>query len=442
MLDIKYIRENPEKVKESMLKRNMPTNIVDQFLVIDKKRREIIRELEEIKAQKNKASKMIAEIKDDNEKKKIITEMKKVGIKSDVLENELNEVEKQFESMIIMIPNIPDEDVPVGKDEKGNVVLRKVGEPAKFNFKPKDHLEIGRELDLIDTDKASKVAGSRFNYLKNEAAVLEYAIVSYVFGILGNSEIIKALAEKIMPGYASTPFIPVVPPVMIKPDIYIKMARLDPSQAEERYYLPKDDLYLIGSAEHTLGPLHIDEIIQEEKLPIRYIGFSTSFRREAGSYGKDTKGILRVHQFDKLEMESFTLPENSRKEQDFIVSVQEYLVQSLGIPYQVVAVCTGDMGGPDARQIDIECWMPGQDKYRETHTSDMNTDYQSRRLNTKVKRQSGETQLVHMNDATAFAIGRILIAILENYQQADGSVSVPEVLRKYTGFDIIRKKQY
>jgi seryl-tRNA synthetase len=440
MLDIKFIRQNPDKVKESLEKRNMKTDIVDQLLAVDKKRREIITELEGFQAQKNKASKIIVRTKDPKEKKKIIAGMKEFDVKSEILNKEMKELNTQFESIIIMIPNIPDDDVPVGKDESHNVVLQKVGKLPVFDFELKDHLKIGKNLDLIDTETAAKVSGSRFSYLKNEAALLEYAIVKYVFDVLTDSKIIKEIASQISPGYHATPFIPVVPPVMIRPDVYIKMARLDPAQAEERYYLPKDDLYLIGSAEHTLGPLHMDEIIPEEKLPIRYIGFSTSFRREAGSYGKDTKGILRVHQFDKLEMESFTLPEDSRKEQGFIVAVQEYLVQALGIPYQVVAVCTGDMGGPDARQIDIECFMPGQGKYRETHTSDMNTDYQSRRLNIKVRRKGGKTQLVHMNDATAFAIGRILIAILENYQQKDGSVVVPEVLRKYAGFDKISKK--
>jgi len=224
---------------------------------------------------------------------------------------------------------------------------------------------------------------------------------------------------------------------MIKPDVYVRMARLDPSQKEERYYLPKDDIYLIGSAEHTLGPLHIDEIVPEDKFPIRYLGFSTAFRREAGTYGKDTRGILRVHQFDKAEMESFTLPENSTKEQNFIVAIQEYLMQGLEIPYQVVMICTGDMGGPNYRQVDIETWLPGQNKYRETHTSDLMTDYQARRLKTKVKRKNGELELAHMNDATAFAIGRTIIAILENYQQEDGSVVIPRVLREYVGKDKI-----
>lgn len=206
------------------------------------------------------------------------------------------------------------------------------------------------------------------------------------------------------------------------------MARLEPK--DERYYVQSDDLYLVGSAEHTLGPLHMDKVLKEEELPVRYIGYSTAFRREAGSYGKDMKGILRVHQFDKLEMESFSLPEDSVNEQNFFVAIQEYLMQELKVPYRVVQICTGDMGGPDARQIDIECWMPGQNRYRETHTSDLMTDYQARRLNTKVKRKNG-TEFVHMNDATAIAVGRTIIAIMENYQTENGTVKIPKALQKY-----------
>ena len=217
------------------------------------------------------------------------------------------------------------------------------------------------------------------------------------------------------------------------------MARLTEDDKDERYYLEKDDLYLVGSAEHTLGPLHMKETLFEKDLPKRYIGFSTSFRREAGSYGKDTRGILRVHQFDKLEIESFTTGENALLEQEFIVAIQEYLMQSLKIPYQVVFIATGDMGKPDARQFDIESWMPGQNKYRETHTSDLMGDYQARRLNTRVRFKDGTKEFVHMNDATVFAIGRMLIAILENYQKKDGSVKIPAVLQKYVGIKDIKK---
>jgi len=264
--------------------------------------------------------------------------------------------------------------------------------------------------------------------------LLEFALIQYTFQTLTSEKIIGKIAASIEKGYAAKPFIPVIPPDFIRPQIFEKMARLSPEDKEERYYFPQDDIYLIGSAEHTLGPIHMEEIIPEENLPLRYLGFSTSFRREAGSYGKDTRGIFRVHQFDKLEMESFTLPNNSLKEQDFILAVQEYLVRSLELPYQVVMICTGDMGKPDARQIDIEIWMPGQGRYRETHTSDLMTDYQARRLNTRVRKKGGDIEFVHMNDATAFAIGRTLIAIMENYQQKDGSIKVPRVLQKYAGF--------
>jgi len=227
------------------------------------------------------------------------------------------------------------------------------------------------------------------------------------------------------------PFTAVVPPVFMRPQVMNRMARLDP--IEDRFFFEKDDLILIGSAEHTLGPLHMDETVKEEALPIRYVGYSTAFRREAGSYGKDTKGILRQHQFDKIEMESFTLPEDGLAEQELMVGVQEYLLQQLGLPYQVVLVCTGDMGFPDQRQIDIETWMPGQNTYRETHSADYVGGFQARRLNTRVKRADNSVEHVHMNDATAFAIGRTLIAILENYQNEDGSVTIPEVLRPYMG---------
>jgi seryl-tRNA synthetase len=231
------------------------------------------------------------------------------------------------------------------------------------------------------------------------------------------------------------PFVPVVPPVMVRPEVLRKMARLEP--VDDRFYLPKDDLFLAGSAEHTLGPLYMGATISESAFPLRYIGFSTSFRREAGSYGKDTRGIIRVHQFDKLEMESFTAPEQSFAEHDFFVAIQEHLMQEIKIPYRVVAVCTGDMGGPDTKQTDIEAWMPGQGKYRETHTADLMTDYQARRLGTKVRRPDGKTEFAHMNDATAFAIGRTIVSIFENYQTKEGAIRVPKVLQKYVGKEII-----
>ncbi len=438
MLDIKFIRENPDKVKQAMKNRGWDDgelSIVDDVLQIDKERRQIQQELDSLKAEKNKASKQIGA---GGDKEKIIEEMRKIDARCDELEQKMKRLSDKFIYLLYKIPNIPTDDTPVGKDDTENVEIRKWGEIPHFDFEVKDHLDLGRSLDIIDNETSSKVAGTRFTYLKGPAALIQFALVQWVMGVLTSEEKVAEIVEKAGLDVSVKPFVPVVPPVMIRPDVYVRMARLSDEDKDERYYLEKDDLYLVGSAEHTLGPMCMDTILSEDELPLRFVGFSTCFRREAGSYGKDTRGILRVHQFDKIEMESFTLPEDGIKEQEFLVAVQEYLTQQLKIPYRVVHVCTGDMGGPDARQIDLEMWMPGQNKYRETHSADYMADYQSRRLMTRVRRKSGGVEYVHMNDATAFAIGRTLIAILENYQQKDGTIKVPEVLVPYLGFEIIK----
>ena len=424
MLDIQFIRENQEKVKKGVAAKQLDPKLVDKALEQDERRRNLLQEIEKLRAERNK----FAKVKNVEGGKKVKSELQKK-------EPELKKVEEEYKEALYQVPNIPAEDVKEGKDDSENVVLRKWGEPKKIDFKPKEHLEIGELLNIIDVKTASRVVGARFGYLKKDAVHLEFALIQHAFSVLTDEKILKTIADKLMTGFNPKPFIPVVPPVMIRPDVFDKMARLHPK--EERYHIPSDDLFLIGSAEHTLGPMHMDEVIKEKDLPIRYAGFSTSFRREAGTYGKDTRGILRVHQFDKVEMESFTTSQDSDKEQEFFVAIQEYLMQSLEIPYQVVMICTGDMGAPDYRQIDLEAWLPGQGKYRETHTSDHMTDYQARRLNTRVQRK-GKTEFVHMNDATAFAIGRTIIAILENYQQKDGSVKVPEVLVDVLGKNFIR----
>jgi seryl-tRNA synthetase len=290
-------------------------------------------------------------------------------------------------------------------------------------------------LGVIDTEKAAEVTGARFAYLKGDLVLMQFALVQYTFSILTDKNVLKEIANKVSLNISDNIFKPVVPPALVSMKVMGKMARLEPM--DDRYCFPDDQLCLVGSAEHTLGPLHMDETISADNLPLRYIGYSTAFRREAGTYGKDTKGILRLHQFDKLEMESFSLAKDGQAEQDLFVAIQEYLVSSLGLPYQVVLKCTGDMGGPDARAVDIETWLPGEDTYRETHTADYMTDYQSRRLRTRTINSSGEKEFVHMNDGTAFAIGRIIIAIMENYQQEDGTIKVPEVLIPYMGRKVI-----
>jgi len=329
------------------------------------------------------------------------------------LEKELTPIENELDKLLYQIPNIPLPDVPVGKDETENKVLREVGKKPKFKFEPKDYLTL-TEDKWIDTKRAAKVAGTRFGYLKNEAVLLEYALVRWVMHFLKEKG-----------------FIPVVPPAFISSKAMKGMGYVDSEKdLAERYYFPQDDLFLIGTAEQAIGPMHMDEILEEKNLPLRYIAFSPCFRREAGSYGKDTKGIWRVHYFEKLEMFIFCTPEQSEKELQLILSIEEELMQKLGVPYRVIQLCTGDLSNPSAKSFDIEAWLPSQNRYGETHSCSNCTDFQSRRLNIRYRSKNG-LQLVHTLNGTAFAIGRILVAIIENYQQEDGSIKIPEILKQY-----------
>ena len=430
MLDLHFIRENPELVKKGAAAKGAKVDI-DELLAADEARRKLIGQLETKRAEQNKTGEAIAKETDKDAKAKAVEAMR--GLKEEMkdLESRLAAAEELVTTMLQQVPNLPSDDTPIGPDESGNVVIRTVGEPTKFDFKPKDHVAIGEALGLIDNETGSEVAGARFTYLKGDMVLLQNALHQFALGLLTDAGKIREIAAEAGVAAPDKAFTPVLPPLMIKPGVFERMARLEPR--EERYHIPSDDVYLIGSAEHTLGPMHMDETLREEDLPLRYVAFTPAFRREAGSYGKDTRGIIRLHQFDKIEMESFSLPERARAEQDLFVAIQERILASLGLPYQVVQICTGDMGGPDARQIDIETWMPGQDKYRETHTADLMTDYQARRLNTRVKRSGGGMQFVHMNDATCIAMGRLLVAILENFQEADGTVRIPDVLRPWMG---------
>ncbi|MBI4053737.1 MAG: serine--tRNA ligase, partial [Candidatus Doudnabacteria bacterium] len=413
MLDIKFVRENTEKVKEAITAKKAKVDLVKLF-ALDEEKRAVTTQLEQLRAQANLSSK--AKPNDQS----MIVQLKQLKTQIKKLDQQKAKLEAVFSELMYQVPNVLLDDVPRGADESANKILRQHGAVPKFDFAPRDHMQLGEALDIIDIPSAARITGTRFAYLKGQAVLLQFALIQFTLDFLTDRKKVASVAEKIEKGFSSNPFIPVLPPVMIRPEIFSKMGRLTEQDKEERYYLPKDDLYLIGSAEHTLGPLHLDSTFEESQLPVRYLGFSTSFRREAGSYGRDTRGILRVHQFDKLEMESFCLAENSVKEQEFIIALQERMMQELELPYQVVLMCAGETSMPDSRQIDIETWMPGQGKYRETHTSDLMTDFQARRLNTKVRRKSGRSEFVHMNDATAFAIGRSIIAILENYQQKDG----------------------
>ncbi len=434
MLDIKFIREHKEIVIAGIKKKNSSVDI-DALLALDEKRLEIMSRAETLRSEQNKVSQTMGTSLDQTVRAQMIEEMRMVKEEFKEKEQELEKVLAEWQALMLKIPNIPSLDTPEGPDETGNQVLRQWGEIPQFSFTPKEHFELGKALGLIDIETAAEVASSRFSYLKGDLVLLQFALIQMCLEIVTNKETLMHIAKDAGLSIVPSSFIPIIPPVFVRPLVQVKMARY--MAPEDHYLFPNDDLMLIGSAEHTLGSMHMNKIFEENELPIRYAGYSTAFRREAGTAGKDTNGILRQHQFDKLEMEVFSLPEYSTQEQNFLVAIQEYVLRTLKLPYQVISVCTGDMGFPDNRQIDIETWMPGQHRYRETHSSDSTGGFQARRLNTRVRRADGKIEPVHMNDATVVAIGRTLIAIIENYQQADGSVKIPDVLQKYIGKDTI-----
>jgi len=416
MIDLKDLLKNPEKYKKNLIERNNPNvSVIDEVIFLKEKINSLISNQNDLRNFINKVSKS-----KPDEKTILDIRNKKEQLKK--IEEEINSLEKELSEKVELIPNLKSEEIPLGKDESENVVIKKWGQIPSFDFDVKDHVELGKIYDLIDIERASKVAGSRFYYLKNEAVLLEIALINFVYELL-----------------VKEGFTPIIPPVFIKEEFYKGMGRLNSLQKEERYYLPADDLYLVGSAEHTIGPYYADEILNEKDLPKRFIGFSTCFRREAGSYGKDIKGILRTHQFDKLEMFVFCLKEESENEHQLLLSIEEKIVQSLNLPYQVVFVCSGDLGFTDFKQYDIEVWIPSQGKYRETHSCSNTTDFQSRGIKARVRRKNGKIEFVHMLNATALAIGRTIVAILENYQRKD-FIEVPEVLKKYLPFEKIVKK--
>jgi len=428
MLDIKFIRNYPDKVKESCKQKHIKVD-VDLLLEVDKRKRQTLQALEDMLAQKNQASKIISRTKDEKEKRKLILEMRELDENSDRLTKVLKESEGEFNNLMLQIPNLPLDDVPIGRDEKDNVVSREWGEKSKFDlpagrqgFQPKNYLELAENLDLIDVKRAAKISGTRFGILKKEAALLEFSLINFTFETL-----------------LKDGFIPVIPPIMLKPEMLEKSGHLSEKDKPERYFIEKDNAYLAGTAEQPIAAMHADEIFEEKDLPRRYLGFSTCFRREAGASGKDTKGIFRVHQFDKIEMFSICHPEKSSREHQFLLSCQEKLMQSLKIPYRVIQICTGDLGFPAAAAYDVEAWLPSENRYRETHTTFNDTDFQTRRLNIRYRdSKTKKLAIPHALNGTAFAIGRILIAIIENYQQKDGKIFVPEALQKYLNFKIIQ----
>ena len=425
MLDIQFIRDNPELVAEKSRQKGYEVDIT-QLLGFDDERRQLLLQVEALRRQRNELTQQTKGQKPDEEQ---IAAGRELRDKVADLEHKLTSIEQEFGTLLKAVPNMPLDDVPVGTSEADNVVAKQVGDKLQFDFKPKQHYELAEPKGWIDKERAAKVSGSRFAYLKGDLVRLQFAIIQYVMQTLGDEQVIAKLITDNNLQLSPKPFTPILPPAMLKTEPYEASARLDAQ--EVTYKIEQDDLWLNASAEHTLCTMYWNEILPEDMFPIRYLGYSTSFRREAGTYGKDTEGILRMHQFDKLEMEVFSTPETGLQEHLLLVAIQEYLVQQLGLPYQILQKCTADIGKPNARGIDIECWLPGQGKYRETHTADYMTDYQARDLKIRVKRADGQIQPVHTNDATAFALGRVMIAIIENFQTADGNFNVPDVLKPF-----------
>ncbi len=424
MLDIAYIRENTELVKETAKNKNVDVD-VDKLIELDKKTSELQPKVEEVRQQRNE---LASSTKGQRPSEVDIKKGKELREQLEKLETDYHTAKSERDAIWNKVPNVYSDGTPIGKDETANVVVRQVGKKPKFDFEPKEHFDVTAVKEMIDLERGAKVAGSRSSFLRGNIVKLQFALINHALSVLTEENQLAEIAQKANLKVSAKSFVPVLTPVLVRKEVFATTGRLDPQ--DDKYIFDEDGLVLAGSAEHALGPMHMNEILDTKDFPLRYVGYSTNFRREAGSYGKDVKGILRQHQFDKLEMESFTNSESAEEEQKFFVAIQEYLMSSLGLAYQVVAISSGDMGKPDYRQFDIETWMPGQNNYRETQTSDLVTDFQARRMNIRYKSAEGN-KFVHMNDATAFAMGRTMIAIIENYQTKEGKVKIPEVLKMY-----------
>lgn len=423
MIDIEALRANPQPYRESVKNRNYDPKIVDEFLAIDESWRKATAEIEGMRAEQKKLG---AERK--------IEEAKALKGKIAELEGGLAEFELKRKAALKKIPNLTMPWVKPGKDDSQNETLREVGKKPVFKFKPKEYVELSEKLGIIDTARAGKVSGSRFGYILGGLARLEFALIQFATDVVTNEKLLAKLIKQHKLKVSPKAFIPVIPPVMIKEEMMEGMGYVERG-GDEIYHFDADKLYLVGTSEQSIGPMHSGETFVAEELPRRYLGFSTCFRREAGSYGKDTKGILRVHQFNKLEMFSITTPELSQDEHKLLLAIEEYLMQALELPYRVLNICSGDLGDPAAAKWDIEVWLPGQlegkGQYRETHSTSNTTDFQSRRLGIKYK-DAGGSKYAHMLNGTAFS-ERPLLAIIENFQTEKGTVKVPKVLQKYTG---------
>ena len=408
MLDIKLIREDPEPFRTALARRDLASR-VDELLAADERRRDLTQRVEGLRAEQNRASKAIGGAQGD-EKQQLIADVAKVSAELKELEPQLSEAETELTLLLAATPNLPHPSAPDGFTDEDAVEIRRHGEPPVFGFEPKDHAELGAALGMLDVERGARTSGSRFVYLLGDLVFVQFALMRNAMDVL---------VEK--------GFTPSVPPVLVREEAMFGSAFL-PTDEVNIYRTDADQLYLVGTSEVSLAALHMEEILDEADLPLRYAGYSTCFRREAGSYGKDLGGMFRVHQFDKVEMFSFATPEASWDEHEFLVSIEEEIIGGLDIPYRVVNVAAGDLGGAAAKKYDLEAWLPGQGKFRELTSCSNYTDYGARRAQTRVRRADGSIETLHTLNGTATAIGRTLIAILENNQQEDGSVVMPERL--------------
>ena len=411
MIDPQLLKTNIEAIEENIRKRDLDIDL-DKLKLLDESRRALKFESEKLRAEQKKLGKEIASAS-EKEKVILLEKAEKISDKVKSLSEETQQKDEEFFDAWIKIPNIVNSSSPVGKTDEDNKEIKKVGEPKSIK-NPMTHLEIGENLGLIDVERASKISGSRFSYLFGDLVKIQFNLVSYT---------LNKLSEK--------GFNPTIPPVLVRENALFGTGFF-PDDSDQVYEVQNDDLFLVGTSEVSLAALHTDEIIDIENLPLRYAGYSTCFRREAGTYGKDTSGIFRVHQFDKVEMFSFCDPEKSNEEHEHILAIEEEILKDLEIPYRVVDVCTGDLGASAAKKYDIEAWIPSQQKYREVTSCSNTTDFQARRLNMRTKNENGNT-ILHTLNGTALAVGRILIALLENNQNSDGSVTFSDDLGKILG---------
>jgi seryl-tRNA synthetase len=412
LLDIKRIREDPDLFRTALERRDL-ADAVDRLLEADERRRSLTAGVEELRAEQNRVSKAIGAAQGD-EKQKLIDEVAKVSAMLKELEPQLAEAEGELARLLAETPNVPHESAPDGFTEEDAVeVKRNHDETPTFDFEPRDHAELGVLLGVLDTERGARTSGSRFVYLMGDLVFVQFALMRHAMDLV------------VQQGFS-----PMIPPVLVREEAMYGTGFL-PTDAVNIYMTREDDLYLVGTSEVPLAAFHLGEIVEDEDLPIRYAGYSSCFRREAGSYGKDLGGMFRVHQFDKVEMFVFSTPEASWDEHERILAVEEEIIGNLEIPYRVVNIAAGDLGGAAAKKYDIEGWLPGQGRYRELTSCSNTTDYQARRMQTRVRRAGGAVEVLHTLNGTATAIGRTLIAIMENHQRADGSVEIPVKLHPY-----------